>query len=160
MASPDSTPAQSSWRASVPDSTATDLENLLGTGMAAAQEQLERSGGFLPFALVMENDGDVRLVAVSPADPDADGDSEFDADAMIRDITELLRQHREEFRAAAIVCDITLVEEDSDAIHVATEHRDGAVFAAVLPYSPTTGASEWEFGDLAADSNEPVIWAD
>jgi hypothetical protein len=144
----------------VPDSTATDLENLLGTGMAAAQEQLERSGAFLPFALVMENDGDVRLVAVSPADPDADGDSEFDADAMIRDITELLRQHREEFRAAAIVCDITLVEEDSDAIHVATEHRDGAVFAAVLPYSPAAEASEWEFGDIAADSNEPVIWAD
>ncbi|PNH83715.1 hypothetical protein [Arthrobacter sp. AFG20] len=160
MASPDSTPAQSSWRASVPESTATDLENLLGTGMAAAQEQLERSGGFLPFALVVENDGDVRLVAVSPADPDADGDSEFDADAMIRDISELLRQHRDEFRAAAIVCDITLVEEDSDAIHVATEHRDGAVFAAVLPYSPTTEGTEWEFGDLAADSNEPVIWAD
>lgn len=160
MASPDSTPAQSSWRASVPESTATDLENLLGTGMAAAQEQLERSGGFLPFALVVENDGDVRLVAVSPADPDADGDSEFDADAMIRDITELLRQHRDEFRAAAIVCDITLVEEDSDAIHVATEHRDGAVFAAVLPYSPTTEGNEWEFGDLGADANEPAIWAD
>jgi hypothetical protein len=128
--------------------------------MAAAQEQLERSGGFLPFALVVENDGDVRLVAVSPADPDAGSDSEFDADGMISDITELLRQHREEFRAAAIVCDITLVEEDSDAIHVATEHRDGAVFAAVLPYSPDNGGSEWEFGDLAADSNEPVIWAD
>ena len=45
-----------------------------------------------------------------------------------------MRQNRDEFRAAAIVCDITLVEEDSDAIHVATEHRDGAVFAAVLPY--------------------------
>jgi hypothetical protein len=99
-------------------------------------------------------------VAVSPADPDAGGDSEFDADGMIRDITELLRQHRDEFRAAAIVCDITLVEEGSDAIHVASEHRDGAVFAAVLPYSPDNGGSEWEFGDLAADSNEPVIWAD
>jgi hypothetical protein len=160
VAAPDPTQAQAAWRASVPEATATDLENLLGTGMAAAQEQLERNGGFLPFALVVENDGDVRLVAVSPADPDAGGDSEFDADGMIRDITELLRQHRDEFRAAAIVCDITLVEEDSDAIHVATEHRDGAVFAAVLPYSPDNGGSEWEFGDLAADSNEPVIWAD
>lgn len=160
MASPDSTPAQPSWRASVPDATATDLENLMGTGLAAAQEQLERSGGFLPFALVVENDGDVRLVAVSPADPEAGGDAGFDADGMIRDITELLRQHRDEFRAAAIVCDITLVEEDTDAIHVATEHRDGAVFAAVLPYSPPENAGEWEFGDVAADTNEPVIWAD
>lgn len=160
MESADSTPAQSSWRASVPDATATDLENLMGTGLAAGQEQLERSGGFLPFALVVENDGDIRLVAVTPADPEADGDAEFDADGMIRDITELLRQHRDEFRAAAIVCDITLVEEDSDAIHVATEHRDGAVFAAVLPYSPPSGGSDWDFGDVAADSNEPVIWAD
>ena len=133
----------------------------MGTGLAAAQEQLERSGGFLPFGLVVENDGDVRLVAVSPADPGTGDDAEFDADAMIRDITELLRQHRDEFRAAAIVCDITLVEEGSDAVHVATEHRDGAVFAAVLPYSPPNkGDGEWEFGDVAADTNEPVIWTD
>ena len=128
-------PHRPSWRASVPDATATDLENLLGTGVGAAQEQLERNGGFLPFALVVQNDGEVRLVAVTPADA-ADGpDADFDADAMIRDLTELLRQHRDEFRAAAVVCDITLLEEDSDAIHVAAEHRDGSLFAAVLPYA-------------------------
>ena len=103
----------------MPEASATDLENLLGTGVGAAQEQLERNGGFLPFALVVQNDDEVRLVAVTPADA-ADGtDGDFDADAMIADLTELLRQHRDEFRAAAIVCDITLVEEDSDAIHVA-----------------------------------------
>lgn len=148
------------WRTSVPEATATDLENLLGTGMGAAQEQLERNGGFLPFALVVENDGEVRLVAVSPADAaDGSGD-EFDADGMISDITELLRQNRDDFRAAAIVCDITLVEEGSDAIHVATEHRDGAVFAAVLPYIAKESTREWEFGELSADTNEPVIWVD
>ena len=54
---------------------------------------------------------------------------------MIRDLHELLRQHRDEFRAAAVVCDITLLEEDSDAIHVAAEHQDGSLFAAVLPYA-------------------------
>lgn len=145
-----------SWRDSVPEATAADLENLLGTGMGAAREQLERNGGFLPFALVVENDGEVRLLTVSPAD---DGDG-FDADSMINDITELLRQKREEFRAAAIVCDITLTEENSDAIHVAAEHCSGAVFAAVLPYAPNRENSEWEFGDLAADANEPVVWVD
>lgn len=149
-----------SWRTSVPEATATDLENLLGTGMGAAQEQLERNGGFLPFALVVENDGEVRLVAVSPADSASGSTDEFDADGMIRDITELLRQNREDFRAAAIVCDITLVEEGSDAIHVATEHRDGAVFAAVLPYAAKESTREWEFGELSADTNEPVIWVD
>ena len=62
--------------------------------------------------------------------------------------------------AAAIVCDITLTEENSDAIHVAAEHRSGAVFAAVLPYAPNRENGEWEFGDLAADANEPVVWVD
>jgi hypothetical protein len=160
MAESPLSPAESSWRTSVPESTATDLENLLGTGMGAAQEQLERNGGFLPFALVVENDGEVRLVAVSPADADSGSDDEFDADEMISDLTELLRQNREDFRAAAIVCDITLVEEGSDAIHVATEHRDGAVFAAVLPYAANTATREWDFGELAADTNEPAIWVD
>lgn len=153
-------PAEDSWRGSVPAASATDLENLLGTGMGSAQEQLERNGGFLPFALVVENDGEVRLVAVTPADAAADSDGDFDADAMISDLTELLRQHRDEFRAAAIVCDITLLDEDSDAIHVATEHQDGSVFAAVLPYAPNPETNELEFGELSADTNEPAVWVD
>jgi hypothetical protein len=150
---------QESWRDSVPDSTATDLENLLGTGVSAAQEQIERGGGFIPFALTVQNDGEVRLVAVSPAGTGND-DGGFDADAMISDLHALLRQNRDDFRAAALVCDILLLEEDSDAIHVAAEHRDGSVFAAVLPYSPNLEAQAWEFGQLAADSSEPVIWVD
>ncbi|MGY2743759.1 hypothetical protein [Arthrobacter sp. UYCu723] len=149
-----------SWRDSVPEASATDLENLLGTGVGAAQEQLQRNGGFLPFALVVENDGEVRLVAVTPADA-ADGtDADFDADSMISDLKELLRQHRDEFRAAAVVCDITLLDEDSDAIHVAAEHQDGSLFAAVLPYTANPDTHDLEFGQLAADTNEPVVWVD
>ena len=147
---------QGAWRDSVPDSTAT----VLGTGVSAAQEQLQRNGGFLPFALTVQNDGEVRLVAVSPADAADDPDADFDADAMISDLHTLLRQNRDDFRAAAIVCDILLVEEDSDAIHVAAEHRDGSVFAAVLPYAANTATRTWEFGELGADTNEPAIWVD
>lgn len=149
-----------SWRDSVPEASAADLENLMGTGLGAAQEQLQRNGGFLPFALVVENDGEVRLMAVTPADTDEGSDGDFDADAMISDLTELLRQHRSDFRAAAVVCDITLVEEDSDAIHVAAEHRDGSIFAAVLPYAANPDSGELDFGQLAADTNEPAIWVD
>lgn len=160
MAEPMVPDGQSGWRGSVPDSTATDLENLLGTGVSAAQEQLQRNGGFLPFALTVQNDGEVRLVAVSPADAPDGSDGDFDADAMIGDLQALLRQNRADFRAAAVVCDILLVEEDSDAIHVAAEHRDGAVFAAVLPYSANADTKTWEFGELGADASEPAIWVD
>ena len=151
---------QESWRDSVPEATATDLENLLGTGVSAAQEQLQRAGGFLPFALTVQNDGEVRLVAVSPADAGDGSEAEFDADAMISDLNALLRQNRDDFRAAALVCDILLVEEDSDAIHVAAEHRDGSVFAAVLPYAANAATQAWEFGQLEADTSEPAIWVD
>ncbi|MBT2513315.1 hypothetical protein [Arthrobacter sp. ISL-30] len=164
--------SQQPWRETVPEETALDMENLLGTGIGAAREQLENHGWFLPFALVVENDGDVRILAVAPqpaAEPELatepesaaepESASEFDANAMLSDLAELLRQNRGDFRAAALVCDITLVEEDSDAIHVAAEHEDGSVFAAVLPYAPGNN-SGWEFGELAADENEPIIWAD
>lgn len=156
---PGKAPVVASWRDSVPEASATDLENLLGTGVGAAQEQLQRNGGFLPFALVVENDGEVRLVAVTPADAAEGADGDFDADSMISDLTELLRQNRADFRAAAIVCDILLVEEETDAIHVAAEHRDGSVFAAVLPYA-AAGTGEWNFGQLSADTNEPTVWVD
>lgn len=155
--------AEEPWRDTVPEATADDLETLLGTGIGAAREQLERQGGFLPFALVVESEGDVRMLAVAPTEPeiaDAADSAEFDADAMIRDLTELLRQNRHDFRAAALVCDITLVEEGSDAIHVATEHQDGSVFAAILPYGPARDHEGWDFGELAADGNEPSIWVD
>jgi hypothetical protein len=154
------TGGQASWRDSVPESTATDLENLLGTGISAAQEQLQRNGGFLPFALTVQKDGEVRLVAVTPADAGDGSDGAFDADGMISDLTALLRQNRDDFRAAAVVCDILLVEEESDAIHVATEHRDGPVFAAVLPYAADAVTRTWTFGELAADASEPTIWVD
>jgi hypothetical protein len=159
LSNPDTGQANTSWRHSVAPSTATDLENLLGTGVGAAQEQLGRNGGFFPFALVVENDGEVRLIAVAPsaAGPDQ---GDFDADSMITDLTELLRQNRDDFRAAAVVCDITLLEEETDAIHVAAEHRDGSVFAAVLPYSPDSESHELKFGQLAADSSEPTVWLD
>ncbi|GAC1488120.1 MAG: hypothetical protein NVS2B15_04430 [Pseudarthrobacter sp.] len=152
--------AAPSWRDSVPEASAADLENLMGAGLGAAQEQLQRNGGFLPFALVVENDGEVRLMAITPADAAEGSDGDFDADGMISDLTELLRQNRADFRAAAVVCDITLVEDDSDAIHVAAEHRDGSVFAAVLPYAANTASRECDFGPLSADTNEPAIWVD
>jgi hypothetical protein len=160
MHTPDTGEPESSWRKSVAPATAMDLENLLGTGVGAAQEQLGRNGGFMPFALIVENDGEVRLVDVAPSDPDPTASGDFDADSMISDLTELLRQNRDDFRAAAIVCDITLPEEETDAIHVATEHRDGSVFSVVLPYAPDAVSNELKFGQLAADSTEQTIWLD
>jgi hypothetical protein len=153
---------QQSWRDTVAEATALDVENLLGTGIEAARGQLEEHGWFLPFALVVEIDGDVRMLAVAPESAPTDSGepaTEFDADGMLKDLAQLVRQNRGDFRAAALVCDITLVGEEQDGIHVAAEHSDGSVFAAVLPYSPDRQGG-WNYGELSADDSEPVIWAD
>ena len=43
---------------------------------------------------------------------------------------------------------------------VAAEHRDGSLFAAVLPYAANPATRELEFGELSADTNEPGVWVD
>ena len=79
---------------------------------------------------------------------------------MVTSPSRTLRSPSRTLRSPCPSGDITLTEENSDAIHVAAEHRDGAVFAAVLPYAPNRENTDWEFGDLAADANEPVVWVD
>ena len=136
------------------------LGNLVGdraraqTAADAAALAGAAKGRDAALAVAHENEGELRSYAAEGTEAD------FDADSMISDLTELLRQHRDEFRAAAIVCDITLLEEASDAIHVAAEHRDGSLFAAVLPYAANPATRELEFGELSADTNEPGVWVD
>ncbi|WP_427016344.1 hypothetical protein ACQCSX_16510 [Pseudarthrobacter sp. P1] len=139
-----------------------DLNKLVGTALALAQEQLEEHGAFLPVALVVAEDGEVRLVAVGPsADPSADnvdgGDPELDADEMIADLYEILRQQRGSNRAAAVVCDIHLPDESTDAIHVVAEHSAGVSIAAVQSYTPSEDGA-WTFADPIWEPGEKLVW--
>ena len=43
---------------------------------------------------------------------------------------------------------------------MAAEHRTAPLFAAVLPYAANAATRELEFGQLAADTNEPAVWVD
>ncbi|MDJ0354800.1 hypothetical protein [Paenarthrobacter sp. PH39-S1] len=154
-----------------------DLNKLLGTALGIAQEQLEAHGAFLPVALAVGDDGGIRMLTVSPAGaesgPHADGpesaspeadspeaaspeaDGGLDADAMIADLYEVLRQQKDVHRAAAMVCDIHLPDEGTDAIHVVTEHRSGVCVAAVQAYTRTPG---WNFSEPVWEAEEPQIW--
>ncbi|WP_026556830.1 hypothetical protein [Arthrobacter sp. 35W] len=142
-----------------------DLNKLVGTALGLAQEQLEQHGAFLPVALVVAADGEVQLVAVGPGeDPDsADGvEPELDADAMIADLYEVLRQQRAGNRAAAVVCDIHLPDENSDAIHVVAEHSGGVSIAAVQPYTPPAEAEAeagFTFADPIWEPGEKLVWS-
>jgi hypothetical protein len=139
-----------------------DLNLLLGTGLGIAQEQLDAHGAFLPLGLVIDSGGEVRMVAVAPDGVDDDGagqDAELDADAMVGDLYRLLTEQKDGNRAAAVISDVHLPEEDSDAIHVASEHSEGLAVSVLLPYAEAGDGSGRNYGELIGEEGEHNIWA-
>ncbi|WP_051298921.1 hypothetical protein [Arthrobacter castelli] len=132
-----------------------DLNKLMGTALGMAQEQLEDQGAFLPAALVVGNDGGIRMVAVSPANDDED----VDADMMINDLYKVLGEQRSEHRAVAVVSDVHLPDEATDAIFVATEHSQGVAVAAVQAYSQQEDSS-WTFAEPQWEGAGRQVWED
>ncbi|MCC3276413.1 hypothetical protein LJ753_11085 [Arthrobacter sp. zg-Y20] len=130
-----------------------DLNSLLGTALGVTQEQLEAQGAFLPAALVVQNDGELRMIAVSPEESDED----LDADAMIDDLYTVLTEQKGENRAVAVFSDIHLPEENTDAIHVVTEHSEGVCISAIQTYS--NDGDEWTFNEPTWESGDRIVWA-
>ena len=138
-----------------------ELHDVLGTALAMAQEQLEQNGGFLPFGVTLTDDGELRLVLVTPPEPggeegEDETDGDLDAEAMLADVVELLRQGREGFRAVAFASDVMLPEHGSDGIHAAAEHRSGGLLAAILPYEMT--AEGYVYDSVEADGHEAQVF--
>ncbi|UIK88866.1 hypothetical protein [Arthrobacter polaris] len=133
-----------------------DLNKLIGTALGVAGEQLETHGAFLPVGLVLTHDGELNLVAVAPNTVEGEEEAELDADQMIADLFEALAQQRESNRAAAVVCDIHLTDDVTDAIHVMAEHSTGVCVSAIRPYrQEPTG---WAFGKPFLEAGEQAIW--
>ena len=139
-----------------------ELHDVLGTALGMAQEHLEQNGGFLPFGVTLGDDGELRLVLVTPpvavGDGELEGDGGFDAESMLDDVIELLRQGREGYRAVAVASDVTLPEHGSDGIHAAAEHRSGGLMAAILPYEMT--ANGYTYGNVEPDGHEALVFTD
>ncbi|ALE04545.1 hypothetical protein AL755_02450 (plasmid) [Arthrobacter sp. ERGS1:01] len=133
-----------------------DLNKLIGTALGVAGDQLEAHGAFLPVGLVVSNDGEISLVAVSPNTVEGETEAELDADEMIADLFEALGQQRAQNRAAAVVCDIHLPDDATDAIHVMAEHSAGVGVSAVRPYHQS--ADGWAFADPFLEPGELQIW--
>lgn len=133
-----------------------DLNQLLGTGLGMAQEQLEAQGAFLPTALVTTTDGEIRVVGLSPEEDNDD----VDADAMLTDLYSVLQQQREDHRAVVVVSDIHLPEEETDAIHLAAEHAEGTTVSIMSPYSRDATTNEFNYGKLMGEEGARVVWAD
>ncbi len=161
-----------------------DLDRVIGTAIGVAREQLESVGAFLPFAIALETTadasaasggtdseisedddaapaGELRLLAVQPTEDPEDPDAEIDAEEMMAELVALIRQQEALYVAVALVSDVTLVEEDRDAIHVNAEHREGGAAGAVSAYtSPADDAAEdaWIHDDPVAEIGVRLVW--
>ncbi|SEE81373.1 hypothetical protein SAMN04489740_2643 [Arthrobacter alpinus] len=133
-----------------------DLNKLIGTALGVAAEQLEAHGAFLPVGLVLTHDDELNMIAVAPNTADGDEENDLDADEMVADLFEALGQQREQNRAAAVVCDIHLPEDATDAIHVMAEHSTGVAVSAVRPYRQSEQG--WDYSDPFLEAGEKVIW--
>ncbi|MFC8303825.1 hypothetical protein ACFUCV_09105 [Specibacter sp. NPDC057265] len=145
-------PAQSTQDQLVQD----DLNKLLGTALGLAGDQLSEHGAFMPLAVVLSNAGELSLVAVAPNTVEGGEEEELDADQMIADLFAALTSQRADNRAAAVVCDIHLPEDATDAVHVMAEHATGVGVSAVQPYRQGDGG--WEFSEPFLEAGERAIW--
>jgi hypothetical protein len=91
-----------------------------------AQQQLDTHGEFYPYAVVIDDHGQQRMVA---ADIGSDRPESGD---LITALIAALSNERDHLRAAAIVADVRLPETGSDAIRVTS-----GTLRTRRPHSPT-----------------------
>lgn len=143
-----------SWRDAASQEAQNELDGLLDPALGFAQQQLDKYREFYPYAVVVDADGQQRMVAAETGTerpPSAD---------LITLLVAALAEQRDELRAAALVADVHLAELKSDAIRVSLEHSEGVALSVLLPYRPRRFGRGIDYGDMRAGGGTPFIWPD
>jgi hypothetical protein len=128
------------------------MDALLNAALPFAKQQLTKRGEFFPYGVAMARDGQIGLVAGYTG-------TERPPSTEVLDILyEGLRSKAEENRGAAVVADVRLRGEDTDAIQVEVEHRDGIALKIFLPYRKKRFGGGLETGQMRAEGGERRIW--
>jgi hypothetical protein len=142
----------SSWRASASAEAQDDLDRLVNVALPFAQQMLAEHGEFFPYGIVVENSGEVRMVAAGS------GELEHPASTVVlQNLIDHLRSERDGLRAIALVSDVC--SRDSDSVKVELEHSDGHALVVVLPYKTKRLRRGVDYGELAGSSGSPQIWS-
>jgi hypothetical protein len=136
-----------------------DLNALLNGAVDVATDLLATDSEFAPFALAIQAE-DGEIFHLEPDEEDMDLDAQQVAAALAGGLREAANEGR--WRATAIVADVTLEDEEGEAvtaaIHVSLEHADGEPVTAVVPYE--IGDENVELGDLMAEPGESVVFVE
>jgi hypothetical protein len=116
-----------------------DANDVLNASVSYAKRMLRRYGEFGPFGFAMNQDGDVKMVAI--AQQDMPPDVSMLLDLLQQQLAE--RARRGALRAAASASNVTMGKASSegyaDAIMVDIEHESGYCVKAFVPYRVTGG---------------------
>lgn len=140
-----------SWREAVSEQAQNDLDDLLGTALDFAQQELGKHGGFYPYAVVVDGSGSQRLVA---ADTDADQPGSGD---LVAGLARTLHEQHHVLRASAIVSDVRVSELGTDVVRVDLEHAEGVALTALMPYRRRRFRGV-EYGALSASEGSAGVW--
>jgi len=140
-----------------PGSPRGQLNELLNECVEAACELLVEHGEFDPFALALMTDGELLHLDSDAGVPSGDSDG----DAIIESLRASLKERRAELIATAIVADVTLEDEDSEAttaaIAVSMEHVVEEPVSCFLPYE-IDAKNEIALADLVGEPGERHVF--
>jgi hypothetical protein len=131
-----------------------EIEQLLNFLLPVAEEQLNRDGAFLPYAAMLDTDGEVKSVSAESRPEDV-------GDLLLALHTELREQAAEgAIRASGIAADVTLTDPDSgevtDAVQLELDHAETEAVDVYVPY--TNGEAGINFGELVAAAGQAPIF--
>lgn len=135
-----------------------DLNALLNGAVDVATDLLAERSEFPPFALAMQA-SDGEIFQVEPDEEDAELDAEHVAAALAGGLREGAREGR--WRAIALVADVTLEDDEGEAvtaaIHISLEHVDADPVTCVVPYA--IDGEQVELDDLMAEPGDAIVFA-
>lgn len=139
--------------------TRDDMNAVCRTATDLAFERIAKRGGFIPFAVVIAREGDVRFVALG--DDLVDGKGE-------RGLATLRKRLRAgakkgEYKATAIASDVRVRLDENgevtDAIRIEVEHVEDEPITCCLPYRRKEKAVEQHI-DPYLEPGDKIVFAD
>ena len=128
------------------------MDALLNAALPFAKQQLVKHGEFFPYGVAMTRDGKISMIAGYTG-------SEKPPSTEVLDILYAgLGSKAEENRGAAVVADVRLKGEGTDAIQVEIEHREGVALKVFQPYRKKRFGGGLETGQMRAEAGERRIW--
>ncbi len=142
----------SSWRDSVSAECQSDVDSLLDAALPLAKQMLAKHGEFFPYGMAMSRDGQTSMLAGYTG-----SERPLSADVLTL-LYDGLRAQAEVNRAAAVVSDVRVKIDATDAIQVELEHKEGIAMAVILPYRKKRLGAGMEYGQMSAHAAARRIW--